>query len=370
MGVVLKIKKDPTLSNCLNRMEGSGNREILSLTPHLAVIMGDPAGIGAEIVLKALADSNITHNCQITVIGTRSLLETTYQQLCQVGEPCADPAALRVLDIPLDSSIAPGQGNAASGEASFAYLEKAIARTLAGEFQGIVTAPIAKSCWQAAGHPFPGQTEVLAQRAGVEKSGMLFAARSPHSGWMLRTLLATTHIPLRQVPAALSPELLAGKLDLLVECLAADFGIAAPRIAIAGLNPHSGESGQLGTEEQDWLIPWLQEERQARPQLQLLGPVPPDTLWLSAAQSWYGGANSLNSFDAYLALYHDQGLIPVKLLAFDLAVNTTIGLPFVRTSPDHGTAFDIAGRGVARPDSMKAAIDLAAELVRRRGGSD
>jgi 4-hydroxythreonine-4-phosphate dehydrogenase len=328
--------------------------------------MGDPAGIGAEIVLKALADANITQNCEIEVIGTRSLLETTYQQLCQMGKACADPASLRILDIPLDSPIVSGEGNAASGEASFAYLEAAIARTLAGQFQGIVTAPIAKFCWQAAGHPFPGQTEVLAQRAAVKKYGMLFVARSPQSGWTLRTLLATTHIPLRQVPAALTPELLAWKLDLLVESLAADFGIAAPRIAIAGLNPHSGEAGQLGTEERDWLIPWLEREREARPQLQLLGPVPPDTLWVSAGQSWYGGAKIPNAIDAYLALYHDQGLIPVKLLAFDLAVNTTIGLPFVRTSPDHGTAFDIAGKGVARPDSMKAAIELAAELVRLR----
>jgi 4-hydroxythreonine-4-phosphate dehydrogenase len=346
-------------------MDGDGNREIFSHRPRLAIAMGDPAGIGAEIVLKALADANITQNCEIEVIGTRSLLETTYQQLCQMGKACADPASLRILDIPLDSPIVSGEGNAGSGEASFAYLEAAIARTLAGEFQGIVTAPIAKFCWQAAAHPFPGQTEVLAQRAGVEKYGMLFVARSPQSGWTLRTLLATTHIPLRQVPTALTPELLAEKLDLLVEFLAADFGMAAPRIAIAGLNPHSGESGQLGTEERDWLIPWLEREREARPQLQLLGPVPPDTLWLSAAQSWYGKAKIPNAIDAYLALYHDQGLIPVKLLAFDRAVNTTIGLPFVRTSPDHGTAFDIAGKGMARADSMKAAIELAADLSRR-----
>lgn len=132
------------------------------------------------------------------------------------------------------------------------------------------------------------------------------------------------------------------------------------------MNPHSGEQGQLGHEEQDWLIPWLEQERQNRPQLQLDGPIPPDTMWVKPGQAWYGNSLVPNPADGYLALYHDQGLIPVKLMAFDRAVNTSIGLPFVRTSPDHGTAFDIAGKGIADATSMKAAIHLAAELVSRR----
>jgi 4-hydroxythreonine-4-phosphate dehydrogenase len=157
------------------------------------------------------------------------------------------------------------------------------------------------------------------------------------------------------------------KLDLLVECLEKDFGIQEGRIAIAGLNPHSGEQGQLGHEEQDWLIPWLEQERKNRPLFQLDGPIPPDTMWVKPGQAWYGNSAALlNPADAYLALYHDQGLIPVKLMAFDRAVNTSIGLPFVRTSPDHGTAFDIAGKGIADATSMKAAIHLAAELVCQR----
>jgi 4-hydroxythreonine-4-phosphate dehydrogenase len=156
------------------------------------------------------------------------------------------------------------------------------------------------------------------------------------------------------------------KLDLLIECLKGDFGINAPLIAIAGLNPHSGEQGQLGKEEQEWLIPWLEEQRQNRSQVQLIGPVPPDTLWVSPGQAWYGGETLQNPADAYLALYHDQGLIPVKLMAFDRAINTTIGLPFVRTSPDHGTAFDIAGRGIAKASSLQAAIELATELISQR----
>lgn len=348
--------------------------------PRLAVTLGDPAGIGPEVVLKALADPSVTRDCDITVIGSRSLLQATYKQLQQQtlknGEAFVDPNQLSILDIELEAAtehqITPGAGNPASGAASFAYLEKAIAGTLAGEFDGIVTAPIAKSLWKAAGHEYPGQTEVLAAYAGVERFGMLFVARSPHTGWFLRTLLATTHIPLRQVPDTLTPELMTKKLDLLVECLRVDFGIHAPRIAISGLNPHSGEQGQLGREEQDWLIPWLEQERQKRPELQLDGPVPPDTLWVKAGQAWYDASipnpqsEIPNLPDAYLALYHDQGLIPVKLMAFDRAINTTIGLPFVRTSPDHGTAFDIAGQGIANATSMKAAIQLASELVNQR----
>ncbi len=353
--------------------------------PRLAVTLGDPAGIGPEVVLKALADPAVTTDCEITVIGSRSLLQATYTQLQQQalenGDVLADPDRLLILEIDLEPStqrqITLSVGNAASGAASFAYLEKALTCTLSGEFDGIVTAPIAKSLWKAAGHEYPGQTEVLAQYAGVDRFGMLFVARSPYSGWTLRTLLATTHIPLRQVADTLTPELMTKKLDLLVECLQVDFGLQTPRIAISGLNPHSGEQGQLGHEEQDWLIPWLEQERQKRPALRLDGPVPPDTLWVKAGQAWYGdgetGTASQNPKskipnlpDAYLALYHDQGLIPVKLMAFDRAINTTIGLPFVRTSPDHGTAFDIAGRGIANATSMKAAIQLATELINQR----
>ncbi|MGH2415446.1 MAG: 4-hydroxythreonine-4-phosphate dehydrogenase PdxA, partial [Microcystaceae cyanobacterium] len=215
----------------------------------------------------------------------------------------------------------------------------------------------------------PGQTEVLADYSGREKFGMLFVARSPHTGWTLRTLLATTHIPLNQVSSTLNPQLMTLKLDLLVQSLEADFGIKTPQIVIAGLNPHSGEQGQLGTEEQDWLISWIKTEQKNRPHLQLIGPVPPDTMWVKPGQAWYEEIASQNLADAYLALYHDQGLIPVKLMAFDRAINTTIGLPFIRTSPDHGTAFDIAGKGVAKATSMKAAIKLAAELTQFKSTS-
>ncbi|BAB76454.1 4-hydroxythreonine-4-phosphate dehydrogenase PdxA [Anabaena sp. FACHB-709] len=340
--------------------------------PRLALTVGDPGGIGAEVILKALADLEIGHNYDLTVVSNKNLLQETYKQLSSMENllPLADPNLLKIIDVTVDRETARqinlGTGNAASGAASFAYMDYAIAQTLAGNFDGIVTGPIAKSAWKAAGYNYPGQTELLAQKSGVERFGMLFVARSPYTGWTLRALLATTHIPLRQVADTLTPQLLTQKLDLLVECLEKDFGITSGRIAIAGLNPHSGEQGQLGTEELDWLIPWLESERQKRPHFQLDGPIPPDTMWVKPGQAWYGNAIVQHPADAYLALYHDQGLIPVKLMAFDRAVNTSIGLPFVRTSPDHGTAFDIAGQGIADATSMKEAISLAAELVCQR----
>jgi 4-hydroxythreonine-4-phosphate dehydrogenase len=332
----------------------------IKLRPRLVISLGDPAGIGPEVILKALADPSMGPLADWTIAGTRALLDQTYDQL--QGKGCADPDRLTILEVPTaPNPIILGQSSTAAGEAGFRFLESAIDRTLAGEFKGIVTAPIAKSAWKAAGHAYPGQTELLAEKAGAEQFGMLFLAQSPHSDWVLRTLLATVHIPLHQVPKALSADRMTQKLLLLLNCLEQDFGITAPRIAIAGLNPHSGEGGQLGHEERDTLQPWLEAMRQRFPAAQLEGLIPPDTMWLKPAQAWYGGTPA---HDGYLALYHDQGLIPVKMLAFDRAVNTTIGLPFVRTSPDHGTAFDIAGQGIADPASMVAAMNWAVRLCR------
>ncbi|MEM7595976.1 MAG: 4-hydroxythreonine-4-phosphate dehydrogenase PdxA [Cyanobacteria bacterium P01_A01_bin.83] len=343
----------------------------MTMIPSLALTMGDPAGIGAEIILKALSNESYNQRSQITIIGNRQLLQLTYEHLLHQTDltesDLACPESLSILDIPLKEKITLGQGNAITGGFSFDCLEKAIALTLEGKFQGIVTAPIAKSLWKAAGHEYPGQTEVLAQKAGVEKFGMMFIGQSPHTGWMLRSLLATTHIPLAEVPQALNPDLMNLKLDLLIKCLQQDFGIARPKIAIAGLNPHSGEAGQLGIEEQDWLLSWLKQAQIAYPQAELRGLIPPDTMWVKPGQAWYGNYQvAPDTADAYLALYHDQGLIPVKLMAFDQAINTTIGLPFIRTSPDHGTAFDIAGQGIANASSMSAAIELAIEISQQR----
>ncbi|BAC09597.1 4-hydroxythreonine-4-phosphate dehydrogenase PdxA [Thermosynechococcus vestitus] len=328
----------------------------------LALTLGDPAGIGPEILLKALAHLPSELLGQFFIAGTGQVLEETYARLCQQGQVAIDPAQLQLWEHPLDEVIVPGRPSVASGTASFAYLKTAIQRAIAGEVAGIVTAPISKACWQAAGYSFPGQTEVLAHLTGTAHVGMLFLGRSPVTHWVLTTLLATTHIPLQAVPRALTPEGLNEKLALLIQFLRERRHLERPRIAIAGLNPHSGEQGHLGQEEVTWLIPWLAAAQQQYPEVELIGPVPPDTLWIGAADAWWGRPAPATAYDAYLALYHDQGLIPVKMLAFREAVNTTIGLPFIRTSPDHGTAFDIAGTGVADPQSFLAAIAWAQTL--------
>ncbi|MBF2088620.1 MAG: 4-hydroxythreonine-4-phosphate dehydrogenase PdxA [Synechococcales cyanobacterium K44_A2020_017] len=336
--------------------------------PRLAIALGDPAGIGPEVVMRSLYQRP-EDAVPVTVVGSRAVLVKTYDRLRDLGVPLVEPDAVSLIDVGIASAdlraVRWGVGNAASGEASFQFLSEAIDQTLAGQFDGVVTAPIAKSAWLAAGHAYPGQTELLAERAGVSRFGMMFVARSPLTGWMLRSLLATTHIPLAAVPHTLTPALMTLKLELLMDCLHHDVGLPQPRIAIAGLNPHSGEQGQLGREEVDWLQGWLDDQRQRFPQAQLDGLTPPDTLWVKPGQAWFG-TRPVEAHDAYLALYHDQGLIPVKLMAFDRAVNTTIGLPFVRTSPDHGTAFDIAGQGKADATSFLAALQLGEDLARQR----
>ena len=341
--------------------------------PRLIMTMGDPAGIGPEVVLKALSTPRFEQRAEIAVVGHRATLTAFYERVRDRLPTLRRPDTLNFIDIEVPRMVAEGLeigiGNRSSGEMGFLALQKAIALTLSGRFDGIVTAPIAKSAWLVAGHCYPGQTELLAEMSDTSRFGMAFVAKSPHSGWTMRTLLATTHIPLKDVPQALTPELMTLKLELLIECLQKDFGLAQARIAIAGLNPHSGEQGQLGTEEQDWLIPWMAAQQKRFPRVVLDGPVPPDTLWVKPGLAWHGQTVQA-AHDGYLALYHDQGLIPVKLLAFDLAVNTTIGLPFVRTSPDHGTAFDIAGQGVARSQSTEAALDLAIELTANRSQAD
>jgi len=322
----------------------------------LVVALGDPGGIGAEVVLRALAAGDA--GGAVVLVGCRRWLERSYQNLRERGcTDLADPAELPMVDLPLAETVAPGQSCAAGGAASFAWLTRATELVLEAPHRALVTAPIAKANWQAAGHAYPGQTERLAELCGGAAASMLFTARAPHGRWRLNTLLATTHIPLAEVAQRLTPELVTHQLErLLAFCRRF---CSSPRLVVAGLNPHAGEAGHLGREEIEWLIPCLEAWRQRHPMVRLEGPLPPDTCWLEAATAWRGETSGP---DGYLALYHDQGLIPVKLLAFDAAVNTTLGLPFLRTSPDHGTAFAIAGLGQARPESMGAALRAAREL--------
>jgi 4-hydroxythreonine-4-phosphate dehydrogenase len=323
----------------------------------LVIAIGDPAGIGPEVVLKALARPEVQGQ-PVRIVGCRRWLEHTYSHLRERCEaPLADPAQLDMLDSPLEDPVTPGLGTGASGAASFTWLSKAVGLIASGEGQSLVTGPIAKAAWHAAGHAYPGQTERLAELCGVTRASMLFTARPARGAWRFNTLLATTHIPLAQVASQLSAELVSLQLDrLLAFCQRFQ---PHPHLAVAGLNPHAGEGGALGQEEGLWLDECLRRWRLRHPEARLEGPLPPDTCWLDAALAWRGEGSAP---DGYLALYHDQGLIPVKLLAFDRAVNTTLGLPFLRTSPDHGTAFGIAGQGVARAASMVAALETAREL--------
>ena len=323
----------------------------------IAIALGDPAGIGAEVALKALANRRVQQTVEPVLFGCRRWLLEQYRALQDQGNPLADPRDLHLVDVPLAEPVHPGQATAAGGAASFAWLTAACRAVLAGHCQALATAPVAKHCWQAAGHAYPGQTERLAQLAGGVKASMLFTARSPRGDWRLNTLLATTHLPLKQAVQTLSPTLVQRQLTVL-DRFCRQYR-AQPVLKVAGLNPHAGEAGHLGSEECDWLEPCLEEWRARRPDCTVLGPEPPDACWLDAGQAWRGHGQAA---DGYLALYHDQGLIPTKLIAFDEAVNTTLGLPFIRTSPDHGTAFSLAGQGLAREGSMVAALLAAAEL--------
>jgi 4-hydroxythreonine-4-phosphate dehydrogenase len=325
--------------------------------PRLAIALGDPAGIGAEVTLKALARPAWRTERPL-LVGCRHWLESRYQELRLLSsEPLRDPAELELVEVPLAEPCRTGSSTPACGDASFTWLTTAVQLVTGGRCQALVTAPISKASWHAAGHAYPGQTERLAELTGCPEASMLFTALAPAGQWRLNTLLATTHIPLAAVPQQLDTALVQRKLDaLLAFC---QRFTAAPWLVVAGLNPHAGEAGQLGREESTWLEAALDAWRQRHPQVQLEGPLPPDTCWLSAAAAWKGSGSGP---DGYLALYHDQGLIPVKLLAFDAAVNTTLGLPFLRTSPDHGTGFAIARQGIARADSMAAALLTARDL--------
>ena len=316
------------------------------MTKPIAISLGDPAGIGPEVVVRALAARPAL---RVLVFGDPLVLSAA---AARAGVPRVDPEALRVVTTLGPNDVTPGRPNDASARAQLAYLEAATDAVLGGECAALVTAPISKEWIARAGFTFPGHTEYLAARAGVAAFAMMLA------GPQLRVVVATTHIALRDVPTSLTPAGVAATIVLTAEALARRFRIAKPRVAVAGLNPHAGEAGRFGDEETRIVAPAIVLARTrlaaAGVDAAVTGPHVPDVVFRQAA----GGA-----FDAVVALYHDQGLIPVKLLHFDDAVNVTLGLPFARTSPDHGTAFDIAGTGAARPDSFLAALDLAARLV-------
>ena len=328
----------------------------------LVISLGDPAGIGTEITLKALGSKYLNKNIQPLLVGCKKNIYQTYIQLINKGiNSITDPRELEIIDIPLEKEVIPGIVDEKTGSASFKWLVKATNILLEGKATALVTAPISKIAWHKAGHEFAGQTELLGKLTN-KKTSMLFTAISPNNGWRFNTLLATTHISLNKINNNLTKELIRYKLDDLLN-FCRQF-TKKPLIHIAGLNPHAGEEGKIGIEEQNLIIPTLNEWKIDNPGIKVIGPIPPDSCWISSADAWNRPSNENNAPDGILALYHDQGLIPVKLIAFDEAVNTTLGLPFVRTSPDHGTALDIAGKFKAREASMVAAINNAWLLSR------
>ena len=323
----------------------------------LVISLGDPAGIGTEITLKALGSKQLNKNIHPLLVGCKNNIYTTYSRLMDHGvNNIPDPKNLDIINIPIEEKVTPGIVNKNTGSSSFKWLYHAIKLVLKGEAKALVTAPISKIAWDKAGHKFAGQTELLGKLTN-KKTSMIFTATSPNNGWRFNTLLATTHIPLNQIKNNLTKELISFKLDVLVD-FCRKFK-ENPLIQIAGLNPHAGEEGKLGIEEQSLIIPTLNEWKLKNPNVKINGPIPPDSCWISSANAWNSNSNKTDAPDGILALYHDQGLIPVKLIAFDDAVNTTLGLPFIRTSPDHGTALDIAGKFKARERSMVSAINNA-----------
>jgi 4-hydroxythreonine-4-phosphate dehydrogenase len=310
----------------------------------LGITIGDPTGIGPEIVAAALAAAPEAWRARITVYGDREPLERGART---IGATL--PADLTIVGDGLGNGAVPGKPDERAGAAQAAYLEAAVAAARRGELAGLVTAPISKTWARRGGFAFLGHTEMLAARLGATDVAMLFA------GPKLKVALATVHRPLAEVVGDLSTARIRTVIELVVASMVTDFGMAAPRVGVVGLNPHAGEDGLLGDEDADIIAPAVEAPC---PPATLLGPLVPDAAFRDAVHGRY---------DALVAMYHDQGLIPVKLVDFDESVNVTLGLPIVRTSPDHGTAYDIAGTGRARTVSMERSLALAIEMVTRRG---
>lgn len=328
--------------------------------PTIAITMGDPCGVGAELVVRALADEDLRRTARFLVFGfadqlmyTADLLEVRLPIVRERHEQLrrfAHHTVLLDFDEFVLPPVMPRGPSRLGGEASMAFLEAAIAATTDGYADALVTAPISKTSWKEAGFKkFPGHTELLADRTGSRHVAMMFVAPK------LRVVLATIHEPIIALRDKFTIGCVFNPIELADKALREWFGIEKPKIGVAGLNPHAGESGHLGDEENRVISPAILMA--AENGIDVQGPFPADTIYLAALKG---------KFDCVVAMYHDQGLIPVKLLGWDEAVNLTLGLPIIRTSPDHGTAFDIAGKGRANPGSFLAAMRLAIDLARKQ----
>jgi len=322
--------------------------------PLIAVTMGDPAGIGPEIVARTFADPGFRDGNRALVVGDPGILERATKLLGlplrvnEISEPeeaTLEPGAVDVLAVgELPGDLPFGELDARAGDAAFRYLERATNLASAGRVGAIATAPLNKEAMHLAGHKYPGHTEILAQLTGTEDYAMMLVTDE------LKVIHVSTHVSLREAIERVRPD-----RELAVMRLAHDslrkLGVENPRVAVAGLNPHAGESGLFGTEDTEHIAPAV--ALAVEEGIDATGPWPPDTVFMRARRG---------DFDIVVVQYHDQGHIPVKLMGFDTGVNVTVGLPFFRTSVDHGTAFDIAGTGKAEHASMRAALDLARKL--------
>ena len=331
-------------------MSAPGKKAVIGIT------MGDPAGIGPEVALKALRRARIHSACRPIVFGTTRFLKglgpelnsgLVFRKISGPADASFDKKTINVVECPAPSKITIGKKSARAGKASLDYLDKAIEFALRGEIDAIVTAPVSKAAVRLSGAAdFIGHTEYLAEKTSVREYAMMFHSER------LKVALVTTHLPLKDVAAAITTRKIVSVTSLANEVLK-KLGVSRPRIGIAALNPHSGEDDAFGGEDSGIIAPAV---RQLRKKLvNVDGPFPADTLFHAA----YDGV-----YDLVVAMYHDQGLAPFKMIAFDTGVNVTLGLPFARASVDHGTAFDIAGKGIASEKSLVEAIKLAGRLVK------
>ncbi|MCY3880432.1 MAG: 4-hydroxythreonine-4-phosphate dehydrogenase PdxA [Rhodobacteraceae bacterium] len=323
----------------------------------IALTAGEPSGIGPEITLEAW--HQLHRELVFFVIADRRQFPAAdgNPRICEIAEPDQAAAAMRhglpLLHLPFPMISPAGRPDSVNAPSILACIELAVEFALKGRVSAICTNPVSKfQLKRGAGFDFPGQTEFLASLCKVRHAVMLLAGNE------LRVVPVTTHVPLSEVPAVLTQRLITESAEILHAALVADFGIDSPRIAVAGLNPHAGESGSFGTEEQELIMPALQQLRLSG--MNVAGPYSADSMFHTKARAAY---------DAALCMYHDQALIPLKTLVFYGSVNVTLGIPLIRTSPDHGTGFDIAGKGVARADSLISALRLAAGIASRHGVS-
>jgi len=327
----------------------------------IGITLGDVTGIGPEVTLKALVLATRTEDSEFVLLGDPEHYRTLNRELglgLSLPDDATSSSASRIrfanpLSEPLPTGLV--EGSPAAARAAIASLKAGAERCLRGELDALVTAPVNKHAIIQAGEPFIGQTELLSQLAATERTVMMLLGQDDRGRW-LRVALATTHVSIKQLPGHLTREKVERAIELAAKACQ-DLGLSRSRVAVCGLNPHAGENGEMGTEEQTTIGPAVLAAQ--RRQLDVVGPLSADALFYYA----YRG-----DYDAVVAMYHDQGLAPLKMVAFEQGVNWTLGLPFIRTSPDHGTAYDIAGEGKANPSSMLAAINLAKQLARKPGG--